>query len=423
MNLRRSMMLIPMAAAIASSSAMAANLCVSHSHGMGCYTSISDAVSAASPGDVIFVDRGTYKEGVVITEPLSLVGNNATIDATGMLQGILVNGLATSGLANVHISGFRVENANNEGVLLLNVSYATLSGNTVMNNDRSFIGGSCTDEPSYETGELMDCGEGIHLQAVDHSVVTHNVSEANSGGILLSDDTGATHDNLISENTVQRNPYDCGITLASHVPVPGLPAGTMLGVFHNTVYHNTSNYNGLVSGGGAGLGLFASAPGTMTYANVVVGNTARGNGLPGVAMHAHAPHQMLSDNMIVGNELVGNGPDDGDAATPGPAGINLFSASPLTNAAGNIIAENTVRQEAYDVVTNEPQTVGVWFNDLQGPGTGLDNLSTMGMVDATNNWWGCPLGPTHNGCSSVMGTNVWFTPWLTPPLWTAEDNH
>jgi hypothetical protein len=40
----------------------------------------------------------------------------------------------------------------------------------------------------------------------------------NSGGILLSDDTGARHHNLIIANLVHDNPFDCGITLASHPP-------------------------------------------------------------------------------------------------------------------------------------------------------------------------------------------------------------
>jgi len=64
--------------------------------------------------------------------------------------------------------------------------------------------------------------------------------EGNSGGILLADDTGATHDNLISGNTVRDNPYACGITLASHPPAPLTGSATVLGVYHNTVHGNRS---------------------------------------------------------------------------------------------------------------------------------------------------------------------------------------
>jgi hypothetical protein len=50
----------------------------------------------------------------------------------------------------------------------------------------------------------------------DGTLVSNNTSKYNSGGILLSDDTGATHDNLITDNVVMNNPFDCGITPTFH---------------------------------------------------------------------------------------------------------------------------------------------------------------------------------------------------------------
>jgi hypothetical protein len=32
------------------------------------------------------------------------------------------------------------------------------------------------------------------------------------------------------------------------------------------------------------------------------------------------------------------------------------------------------------------------------------------------NWWGCPNGPGTGGCTTVKGTGVSFTPWLTHPI-------
>jgi parallel beta-helix repeat protein len=116
------------------------------------------------------------------------------------------------------VSGFKVQNANFEGILVTNASGVTISGNQVLKNNVNLDvnAGVCTGIPPFETNEDFDCGEGIHLSGVDHSIVADNVIENNSGGILLSDDTGATHDNLIMGNTVRNNPFDCGITLASH---------------------------------------------------------------------------------------------------------------------------------------------------------------------------------------------------------------
>jgi parallel beta-helix repeat protein len=184
----------------------------------------------------------------------------------------------------------------------------------------------CPGQPAFETNEDFDCGEGIHLIGVDHSTVINNTSEKNSGGILLSDETGATHHNLIIGNLVRDNPFDCGITLASHSPAPA-PFSTLTsppGIYSNTIAKNESVHNGLqVPGAGAGVGLFAPGPGNKVYANVVINNELKDNGLPGVAFHNHAsfpppaPPVNLNDNVIVGNRISGNGADTDDAATPG----------------------------------------------------------------------------------------------------------
>ena len=54
--------------------------------------------------------------------------------------------------------------------------------------------------------------------ATYHVSVVDNEVAYNSGGILITDETGPNQGNLISGNNVHDNPYDCGITLASHGP-------------------------------------------------------------------------------------------------------------------------------------------------------------------------------------------------------------
>lgn len=395
----------------------AKTLCVNTNGSSGCSTKIQAAVLASSAGDIIEVGSGTYTESVDITHALSLVGDSATIDATGQGNGILVNGLATPGLAGVHISGFTVKNAFLEGILVLNASDVTISSNYVTGNNRALVKGICTLLPIYETAEISDCGEGIHLQGVNHSIVSNNIVQDNSGGILLSDDTGPTHDNLISLNTVSDNGYACGIVLASHPPAPVSGVTAPFGVFHNTVYGNRSQRNGLLNGGGAGAGVFASVPGAKSHGNIIVNNFLSDNGLPGVAMHAHTPGQQMTDNVIVGNTIVNNGPDSGDAATPGPAGINVYSLVPQT---GNIISGNSIQGESYDVVVKDPALVQVNFNALQrfggGAGVGLDNLGA-GVVDATENWWACSTGAMLSvSCSAAVGALVQSSPGLSSPI-------
>ena len=246
-------------------------------------------------------------------------------------------------MAGVTVTGFTVQSAYFEGILVTNASNITIWNNRVFNNNKNLTATGCLGIPAFETLEGFDCGEGIHLTGVHDSTVGNNNVALNSGGILLSDETGATHDNLVSGNTVQNNPFDCGITLASHPRFPPITGpGAPLGVFHNTISNNVSRANGLAVGGaGAGVGIFDSIPGAKNYGNVVVGNTLTGNGLPGVAMHSHTPGQNLTGNIIVRNHISGNGADTDDAATPAPTGINVFGVSP---AIATEILQNVITQ-------------------------------------------------------------------------------
>ncbi len=428
MNIRISAPLLTFLAFALTLPAAAATLCVNSSGAPSCYTTISAAVAAASAGDTIQVGPGTYYESITVTKPLSFTTDNAILDATGKSRGFFVNGLTSPGLANVNISGFTIRNAMFEGILLLNTSMASVSNNTVMNNNQSLTAGTCPGLESFETNEQSDCGEGIHLSGVDHSVVTSNTITGNSGGILNSDDTGPTHDNVLTFNNVYDNPWACGITLASHPAYlpPVVPLGTTIpaayGVYHNTVYANRARHDGFANGGGSGVGIFASSPGTMSYGNVVVANYLTENGLPGIAMHAHAPNQILNDNILVGNTLINNAADSADAHTPGPTGINIYSLMPIS---GNMVVGNSIQNEAVDVAIHAPAIpvpstavpALVEFNSLEGNGVGIGNYGVGSTVIAPENFWSCPNGPTITGsCSTVSGPNVQWGPWLTNPL-------
>jgi len=421
-QLRNHIIQISLGLGILGVSGSAATLCVNPSGTGGCSATIGVAVTAAAPNDTVTVAKGTYHEDVVITKPLSLLGagsQNTVIDATGLSNGVNIDGHNHPGLSHVSVSGFTVQNANFEGILLTDSSFITIDNNHVTGNNKSlsFPGGvpTCPGLPSYfVTFQGFDCGEGIHLSGVDHSTVANNLVENNAGGILVSDDTGSSHDNLISANTVQNNPFDCGITIASHLILFG-PQQPLRGIYHNTIVGNISSANGLTTGEGAGIGLFAAAPGAQNWGNVVVGNTATGNALPGVAMHSHSPLQNLNDNLIAGNQISGNGPD-GDPGTTVPTGIDVFAdeaagAAPIT---GTVITQNIFKGEGIDLAVATSGGITVRFNSFFDY-VGIVNLGT-GAVDATLNWWKCSGGPGANGCSTVAGLGVRTTPWLTNPF-------
>ncbi len=172
--------------AMFTASSVAATLCVNPGGKHGCLSSISAAVTAASPGDTIRVAEGTYKEQVVITKSLSLVAvekGESIIDAKGLANGIFINGMSAApnaGVSGVVVSGFKIRNANFEGILIANASDVTIVNNHVLDNNKSLdiATPACPGIPAFETNEGEDCGEGIHLMGVDHSSIVRNECRA-----------------------------------------------------------------------------------------------------------------------------------------------------------------------------------------------------------------------------------------------------
>jgi len=290
-----------------------------------------------------------------------------------------------------------------------NASNVTIWANQILKNDLTLnTSGSvptCPGLPAaLQKGEGEDCGEGLHFTGVDHSVISNNVIQNNSGGILITDDTDPSFENVVTNNVVNSNVLDCGVTIASH---------SGKGVYQNTISNNQVTNNG-TKGQGAGVGIFAPGPGSKAYGNVVVNNTLTGNGLPGVTMHNHAAPPMappvnMNDNIIIGNTISGNGADTDDAATPGTAGINIFSHAPVT---GTVISQNTINQELLGIVFNAPSgQLTATLNNILTP-VGVQNLGA-GTMAASQNWWGCKAGPNSGICSLANGSGITFTPVLT----------
>ena len=315
------------------------------------------AISKAATGDTVAVAKGTYSGTVTVARDISVVGlGKPVLNATGLSNGILITGAKSRG---ARVTGFVVENANDEGILALQTSHVLIAGNVVRNNDQGVKASTPTGECAAQGPVPGDCGEGLHLMSVSASVVRNNTVENNLGGILLTDELGPTHDNLISSNRALNNVADCGITLAGHSTkafANGKPQPALGGVYRNVVIDNTANGNG-TKGLGGGILTAAGAPGSAVYGNTVQHNTANGNGLGGFTLHSHAPGQYLNNNRIIDNTFAHDGiagnpggkPGDVDAGLTQSAGIIVFSA--VTKLAGIVITGNHLANEYYGIWT------------------------------------------------------------------------
>ena len=184
--------------------------------------------------------------------------------------------------SGVQFSGFTVEHAKGEGILAAglgrDISGLSISRSAIVHNDLGF--GFPKPKSSYfecaAAGQIPgDCGEGIHFTGVAFSSITGNLIAFNSGGTLLSDDTGPTHGNLVANNVVTGNSTDCGITMPGHNPgalnATGQRQPSVAGVYDNVIRNNVVTNNGL-KGEGAGV-LFANAsagpPCTTTWSRAI----------------------------------------------------------------------------------------------------------------------------------------------------------
>jgi hypothetical protein len=420
--------------------ASAKTLCVRQGS-KACYTTIQSAVNAASNNDIIEVARGTYAEQVTIWKPVSILGSGSAstiVDATNLAHGFFVDGYHNRGLNNVIISGFTVENALYEGILIVSASDVIVRSSIIENNDAVpgavFTGAltGCPKQPGsgiYETDETGDCGGAIHLVGAVNATISDNYMTGNADGVLISDETGESRNNSIIHNIITNNPLECGIVLASH-PRAGTTTMKQLpphyGVNNNTVAENVSSRNG-VKVGGAGAGLFSDGAGQGTVSgNVIIRNKLTDNGLGGVALHTHVgpafglPADNFSGNKIIGNFIAGNLADQADTATPGPVGININSGDGGSPVLGTVIADNQIWNEAVDIAVNTPAEVDIHSNSLLGGQVGVGDVCAFdksavctGTIDATENFWGCAEGPGGPGCTTISGTDIRFAPWLS----------
>ena len=351
------------------------------------YASINAAVGATPAWGTVIVCPGTYKEDVKIRKPLVLSGFGATINASGLENGVWVTS------SHVSVLGLTLMNANGEGLLvgvdtLADAKFLSagpvvtdvrIAHVSALNNDRGFNGtemGNC----KY----AGDCGGGIHLNVVSRSTVSYSTVNGNADGILLTDDYGPNFRNFIVNNVVNDNKTECGIVLASHSSnaVTFNPKTFVVtarnpgkgGLYDNVILGNTTLRNGTAlappqfggGGSGSGIGIFGSGPGSAAYDNVVSGNYAAGNGLAGFTIHAHHPGgedvngNQVIDNVFGRNNVGGDGFDGPPVIDFKTTGIAVFSVPPVKM----IITGNKISNDA----------IGIWLSKTVNA-QGLSNNS------------------------------------------------
>ena len=210
------------------------------------YSTISAAVLAAVPGDIIVISNGTYTEhDIVITKNITLRSESGAskciIDVAGAGRGVIID---VSSQLEVNLIGLTIKNAqipyrSSGGALLLKSGRCRLS--------KSIIQGS-KGAADYSSGPVSSLSESpSHLQ-VDNCIISNNFA-ANGCGIV----NATVNNSWIYSNSAGNNPMalsgcistNCTVygNTGGFLPNPWTAGGMSGGVAVNCIFWGNSGNN------------------------------------------------------------------------------------------------------------------------------------------------------------------------------------
>jgi hypothetical protein len=352
------------------------------------HATIQAAVDASSDGDTVRVAPGTFVENVTLDLDLTLEGAQAGTDACGR-----VAGSPDPASESIIAPGAGI------GITLQTGS----AGSTI--TGFSFVG--------PDRGIESDSGPLDGLSILDNHFQGHTIA------VFLNDpgtDVTVDQNSLVGSTSTQfhldQDNFD-GFHFTNNCVLDGLGTGLFVDGNHNVGASagrapriEGNLFEGNVTG--ANLGRFAFENGD------IVGNVFRDNSFPGL-------QGGIQGSEITGNVFDGNGRGGLELTGFGGAG------DPTRGAQGNNVSCNNFVGNGF---TNTGQ--GIFLSSGQFPGTISTNVffdnnlfgnrigltySGTEVIDAENNYWGHPTGPTHASNpggvgDDVEGDTVDFDPWL-----------
>lgn len=347
------------------------------------YPTIQSAVNAAAPGATIKVDAGVYSEQVTVNKQLTLLGAQAGVDARSASRG------STESIVNGQDFG----GGNRSTSFYIAANDVTLDGFTVQGDTSSNVFGA---------GVVI-----APLTAGTH--VLDDVIQNNVAGLYLANsnlfDPAIIRHNVFANNNNPGNNNGRGIYTDG-----GVSGGNLTGVQidSNTFIGNVGDGSG--GNPQAAIGLETQTAGKQSNI-VIINNIMSGNG-KGVLMY-NATNVAITGNVITGST---------DATS---AAIRIEG-----NVSNALLAYNTISGglgsavRIVDLFVGPSSQIAVNHNNFSannGGGLVVDPLGYSGVLDATNNWWGSPSGPSGDGPGTgqalvTNGATILFKPWSMAPI-------
>ncbi len=330
--------------------------------GPGGYPSITAASKAASPGDVLRIAPGEYRENVVLSKTLTLIGDGMPrIDGGGNGDVILVTA-PNCRISGLHVTGSGREALTDSAAIKLTAPGALVEGNLL---DQSLYGiylmsvqnADILDNEIRGLAELPpgDRGDGIRLFDSQHNRISNNRISVARDGIYFN----ASPFNTLTGNAVAKARYGLHYMYSDD------------NTFSNNRFTESEAGSAVMFSQRLTLrdNIFAGNRGFRDYGllikdceqSVVEGNAILGNRV-GIFMDG-AIGLTVARNRIVGNDL----------------GIELRGSSEANDFRNNTIAGNAV-SAALPTGRSENRWDGNYWSDYRGydlDGNGRGDVSHM----------------------------------------------
>jgi len=355
---------LTLAPALMTSIAQAAELRV----GPEGYPSITAAIEAASPGDILRISPGHYRENLVLSKPLTLIGEGMPrIDGGG--SGDVIHVTAPDcRISGLHVTGSGREALSDTAAIKLSASGAVIEGNLL---DESLYGlylesvrnAVIRDNEIRGIAELApgNRGDGIRLFDSQHNLISNNRISVARDGIYFN----ASPFNTLTGNDVSKARYGLHYMYSDDNVFTGnrfteSEAGSAV-MFSRRLTLRDNLFSGNRGFRDYGL-LIKDCEDSLVEANAILGNRV------GIFLDG-AIGLKITHNRIVGNDL----------------GIEVRGSSEANEFLGNTIAGNAV-SAALPTGRSENHWGGNYWSDYRGydlDGNGRGDVShTAGSVFA-----------------------------------------
>ncbi len=315
---------------------------------------IQGELDHAQNGDTVLVGPGNYDESPNVTTSVELVSYAGLALTTINLQtGPTYLGALTIGGQTVTVDGFTIVGRDGTPTtiaasnILVNPGLASVT----IKNNRLRVGAS--------DGTSGNGDDGIGV------LTTYTVSAPQFVSSLGVTDNVIEPLNAAGFRAFYVNPGVVGLTMARNQIIGKFDATSITQAQNGTVQQNVVDGLGL---GGAGIGSW---------------------GYPDAAVWGHTTF----DRNVLRGLFAG--------ITVFEANSNVLSCNQFV---GNVYGARI--RDGFGAVNFNPTTVSITTNSIIGNTTaGVANVaSTVGVVPATSNWWGCVAGPGNPGCDAAVGS-------------------